>query len=125
MLEIYKLILSQLNTLGIPCYADLYPKALANAKVYPYIVFNFPNTLGVNYADLNLLQIDIWDNKTSMVGIETISEGVDNIFKSLMFNNEKIFVKTYRDKPYRLKLDEEDNGIQRRQYRYIVKTYKK
>jgi len=125
MLDIYKLITTQLKVLNIPSYADLYPKALADSKVYPYIIYNFPNTITANFADLNLMEIDIWDNKTSMVEIETISTSIDDIFKSLLYNNTEIFVKTYRNVPYRLKLDEEDTGIQRRQLRYVVKAYYK
>lgn len=125
MLEIYKLIDAKLSTLSIPVYADLYPKAKTGSKVYPYIIFNFPNTFNLNYSDINQMQIDIWDNKTSVIEIETISKKVDDIFKHLLFNNTEIFVKTYRDKPYRLKLDEIDNGIQRRQLRYVVKAMSK
>lgn len=125
MLEIYKLISAQLKPLNIPTFADLYPKALANDKTYPYIVFNFPNTSSKNFTDINTMEIDVWDNKPSIIEIETISKNVDDIFKSLMFNSETIFVKTYRNTPYRLKLDEIDNGIQRRQLRYVVKAMSK
>ena len=125
MLPIYKLITTQLKVLNIPCYADLYPKALADSKVYPHIIYNFPNTFTANFADLNQMEIDIMDNKTSMVEIETISKSIDDIFKRLLVNNSEMFVKTYRNAPYRLKLDEEGTGIQRRQLRYVVKAYYK
>lgn len=126
MLEIYKLISSQLSTLNIPVFADLYPLELADNKIFPYIIFNFPSTLNKNYSDLNLMEIDIWDNKTSIVEIETIAKQVDDIFKRLKVNDVNMFAQTFRNNPYRLKLDEEENGIQRRQMRYIVKAmYKK
>jgi len=123
MLNIYKLITTQLKTINIPAYADLFP--LNETKIYPYIVYNFQNTNTVNFADLNLMEIDVWSKSTSMVEVETIAESIDEIFKSLLYNDVNIFVKTYRNKPYRLKLDEEENGIKRRQLRYVVKAYKK
>jgi len=123
MLEAYKLVKEQLSTLGIPTFAELYPLALADKKVYPYIVFNFPNTLSANFADVNLLEIDIWDNKTSIIEIETLAKQVDDIFKNLMVTNESMFCNCFRNTPYRLKLDDETNGIQRRQMRYFCKCW--
>ena len=123
MLEVYELVKTQLSTLGIDVHADLYPKALAKSKKYPYIVFNFPNTNNINFADVNLLEIDIWDNKTSIVEIETLAKQVDDIFKNLMITNESMFCNCFRNTPYRLKLDDEANGIQRRQMRYVCKCW--
>jgi len=123
MLEAYELVKTQLSTLNIPVFADLYPKELSDNKVYPYIIFNFPNTISANFADVNAMEIDIWDNKTSILEIETLAKQVDDIFKNLMITNESMFGNSFRNVPYRLKLDEEDNGIQRRQMRYILKCW--
>jgi len=125
MLEAYELIKTQLSTLGVSIFADLYPKALANNKVYPYIIFNFPNTLYANFCDVNLLEIDIWGNKTSIVEIETLAKQVDDIFRNLKVTNESMFCNCFRNTPYRLKLDDEANGIQRRQMRYFCKCWMK
>jgi type I restriction-modification system DNA methylase subunit len=125
LLTLYEYINTKLTPLSIPFYADEYPKDLSENKVYPYVVFYFSNTSTENYADLNLLQIDIWNNKSTPQEIETIADSIDNIFKNLIEDNENMFIKIYRNKPYHLKLDELNNGIQRRQLRYLAKAYYK
>ena len=123
MLDIYALIYSQLSTLNIPTYPDTYPKALANSKVYPYIAFNFPTVFENNYADLNQMQIDVWSNTSNNVEIETITKNVDDLLKDYKQLTDNYYVKIYREKPYRLKLDEIE--VQRRQLRYIVKIFRR
>jgi len=123
MLDVYALIYSQLSTLNIPTYPDTYPKALANSKVYPYIVFSFPTVFENNYADLNQMQIDVWSNTSNNVEVETITKSVDDLLKDYKQLTDNYYVKIYREKPYRLKLDEIE--VQRRQLRYIVKIFRR
>jgi len=123
MLDIYTLIYYQLSTLNIPTYPDTYPKALANSKVYPYIVFSFPAVFENNYADLNQMQIDVWSNTNNNVEVETITKNADDLLKDYKQLTNDYFVRIYREKPYRLKLDEME--VQRRQLRYIVKIFRR
>ena len=123
MLDIYALIYSQLSTLNIPTYPDTYPKLLANSKVYPYIVFSFPTVFENNYADLNQMQIDVWSNTSNNVEIETITKNVDDLLKDYKQLTDNYYVKIYREKPYKIKLDEIE--VQRRQLRYIVKIFRR
>ena len=123
MLDIYALIYSKLSTLNIPTYPDTYPKLLANSKVYPYIVFSFPTIFENNYADLNQMQIDVWSNTSNNVEVETITKNVDDLLKNYKQLTNDYYVKVYREKPYKIKLDEIE--VQRRQLRYIVKIFRR
>lgn len=126
MLSAYELIKTQLEGTGIAdVFADLYPLARVATKTYPYIVFNMPNTGYEDYCDINALEIDIFDNKLDLVEIENLADLVDSIFRKMAIQNSDMFANSFRDKPHRLKLDDDANGIQRRQMRYVFKCWYK
>lgn len=124
MLELYELINSNIESI-CSCYADHYPEDLE--KAYPYAEISFPNISPNNtFSNLNLLQIDIWDDKsTDIREIEGIADEIDKRIKKLQINNDTMQVCIYRNNPYRLKLNDPEVHIQRRQLRYIVRVYYK
>lgn len=124
MLDLYSQINNVLNPICIT-YADHYPATLT--KVYPYIEFSFQYAMPNNtYSDNNLLYVDIWDNKSgSVVEIETLADKVEKALNRLQINNDKMQICIYKNNPFRFPVPDTDINIQRRELRFIVKTYYK
>jgi hypothetical protein len=95
-------------------------------KVYPYAEINSPNVSPNNsFSDNNNLTIDIWDDKdTDITEIEGLTDSIHAVLNRFQQNDVGMNVSINRDKPYRLKLEDPSQGIQRRQLRYIVTVYK-
>jgi hypothetical protein len=124
MLNLYDEIFSLINPI-VDSYAEHYPAD--KERIYPYAEFNFPNVVKNNeFSNLNQLYIDIWDNKSGQVEeIETITDNIVNALNGQKINTNDMFIQIYKDKPFRLKLDDSDINIQRRELRFIVKVYEK
>lgn len=124
MLDLYKLINSQIEEVISNSFADHYPEE--KKKVYPYVEFRFPSVLPNGFGELNLLEVDIWNDKANdITQIETIVDNIDKQLNKFQLNNEIMQVCIFRNNPYRFKINDTDIHIQRRQLRYIVKLYKK
>ncbi len=126
MLNLYDVIYNIINPI-VDSYAEHYPSD--KKKVYPFAEINFPSVSENNeYSDLNQLYIDIWDNKSGQVKeIETIT---DNLINAILQGKNTNTVKTTdmliqfsKDKPFRVKLEDSDINIQRRELRFILKVY--
>lgn len=120
--EIYDTICDLINPI-VPTYADTYPPT--EEKQYPYATITFPTITGNNeYSDNNLLQIDIWNNKSG--DIREIEGIVDSIFKVLykriINDNSKLLI-INKATPWRLVFTDPDILIQRRQLKFIIKSY--
>jgi hypothetical protein len=129
MLDVYTLIYNTLNPI-CNTYADHYPTTLEQEdghKKYPYIEFSFPYAMPNNtFSDNNLLYVDIWDNKSgNIVGIETITDNAEKALNRLQLNNDKMQICIYKNNPCRFPVPDTDINIQRRELRFIVKTYLK
>jgi len=128
MLELYALINSKIEPI-CSCYVDHYPEK--EKKVYPYTEIRFPSVLPNDFcdgdlSDLNLLEIDIWDDKgTDITGIEQITNAVHKELKRFRFGDEALYVSISANTPSRLSPPDPEIHIQRRQLRYIVTVYYK
>lgn len=122
MLNLYKEIYNLVRPI-VSTYSEHYP--IGKDKIYPYAEINIPNAVpGNEYANLNILQIDIWNNKSGQVQeIESITDSIYNILNKKKVMTDDMLIQIYRFNPCRLKLDDEDPHIQRRQLKFICKTY--
>ena len=124
LLDIYKLINSKIEEICSNSFADYYPEE--KKKIYPYVEFKFPSTQPNGFSELNSLDIDIWNNKANDIfEIETITENIDKQLNKLQVNNETMQLCIFRNNPYKLRINDPDIHIQRRQLRYILKVYYK
>lgn len=124
MLNLYTLLKSIINPI-CPCSIDHFLET--ETKVYPYVEIKFPNTLPNNsFSDKNLLEIDIWDDKsTDIREIEGIADAINLALNRLQYNDLVMNVSINRNTPYRLNLPDPIIHIQRRQLRYVVVVYRK
>lgn len=91
---------------------------------FPYVVFDFPNSIDSGYLENYVLDIDVWDVATDTTALETLIGNIDNAIhqKSLMVDGKLGFV-IYRQN--RLTLTDDDPRIRRRKYTYEMRTYQK
>lgn len=93
---------------------------------YPYVVFNFPsnNPLGSN-AEGAILEMDIWNkekpNYDALTETENLADLIENKLKDIRhLDDDFLFIFT---KLNRLSPPDEDQDIERRRLRFLVKTY--
>ena len=92
--------------------------------VYPYVVFDLPNSVDSGTLENFVLDIDVWDNKTDTTALETLINTIDEALhkKTILLNDKMAFV-IYREN--RLTLTDDEPSIRRRKYTYQVRTYQK
>ena len=116
MNKLLKLILDTLKSKHPRVYHENAPK---NAE-YPYIVFNINDGLKSHRDDL-ILTIDIWDRNNSSMVIEDLADTIDKLLDEANLPNEFVLPTFYRQQ--RLKVEDPDKTLKRRQLRFNVQTY--
>ncbi|MBU5289991.1 DUF3168 domain-containing protein [Paraclostridium bifermentans] len=87
---------------------------------YPYIVFNIFDGLKTHRDDL-ILTIDIWDRNDSSMRVEDLTDKIDFLLHEKNLPNEFVLPTFYREQ--RLKVEDPDKKLKRRQLRFSVQTY--
>ncbi|MBU3176091.1 hypothetical protein KPL47_06880 [Clostridium estertheticum] len=122
MVALYEILSNIIETI-CPCFVDHYPTTLD--KVYPYVEISFPNVTPNNsFSDNNLLEVSIWHNlDTDIRAIETITDTIHKLLNKTHYLTSNMHVSINREIPYRVVLNDEMIGIQRRKLRYKVTIY--
>ena len=97
--------------------------------VFPYVVFNLPNSNMLETREDFVLEIDIWDRNKDTTVLETLTGNIDGNshilnptgIDRLLIKTNTLSIKFYKEN--RLVLEDSDKQINRRQLRYIVQTY--
>lgn len=116
MNKLLELILQTLKSKHDRVYHEV---ALDNVE-YPYIVFNISDGFKSHRDDLTLI-IDIWDRNTSSMNIEDLTDKIDKLFDEANLPNEFVLPTFYRSQ--RLKIEDPDTKLKRRQLRFDIQTY--
>ena len=104
----------------------LHPRVFFNVApddaVFPYVVFDLPNSVDSGDLENYVMDIDVWDTNTDTTTLETLIGTIDNALhrKSIVLGGKMGFV-IYREN--RLTLTDDDKRIRRRKYIYQVRTY--
>lgn len=119
-LELRTELQSILKTLHARVFFNVAP----DDAVFPYVVFDFPNSVDSGTLENYVLDIDAWDDSTDTTALETLIGTIDNALhqKAIMLDGKMGFV-IYREN--RLTLRDDDPRIRRRKYVYQVRTYQK
>ena len=117
-LELRREIQKILKTLHARVFFSVAP----SDAVFPYVVFDLPNSVDSGDLENFVLDIDVWDVATNTTTLETLIGTIDNALhrKSVMLDGKMGFV-IYREN--RLVLTDDDKRIRRRKYIYQVRTY--
>ena len=116
MNKLLKLIRESLRTQHDRVYHENAPE---DAK-YPYIVFNIFDGIKTHRDDL-ILTIDIWDRNDSSMEIEDLTDKIDDFLHEKNLPNEFVLPTFYREQ--RLKVEDPDKKLKRRQLRFSIQTY--
>jgi hypothetical protein len=89
--------------------------------VYPYLVYNLPNSTDDGTLENFVLDVDGWDNTTITTALETLMDAADKELhrKTVVVGNLSLTL--YREN--RLPLEDDDKRLRRRKYIYQVRTY--
>jgi hypothetical protein len=120
VLEIKESIKAILNTL----HARVFYNDAPDDAIYPYVVFNLPNSIDSGTLENFVLDVDVWDDNSDTTDLETLIGNIDSQLhkKSVVIDNKLGFV-IYREN--RIPLDDEDVRIKRRKYVYQLRSYEK
>jgi len=128
-MDIIELQTALTTFLKTKCARSYYRKSPPNAT-YPYIVYDFPNSLEKYLREDLMLEIDLWDNSNLTETIDTLVGDVDGdgdiraptgLHRKMFYEDSALCAKLYREN--RLSITDEDPRIEHRQLKYIVQTY--
>lgn len=116
MNKLLELILQTLKTK----HSRVYHENAPDNAVYPYIVFNIDDGFKSHRDDLMLI-IDIWDRNSSSIAIEDLTDSIDKLLDEANIFNEFVLTTFYRQN--RMKVEDPDVKLKRRQLRFNAQTY--
>ncbi len=117
MNSLLKIVKNHLKTKHDRVYHEEAPN---NAK-YPYIVFEITQGLKNSMRDDLILMVDIWDRNKDTMPIEDLTDTIDKLFHEANLPSENVLPTFYRET--RLKVDDPDKTLKRRQLRFAIHTY--
>lgn len=116
MNKLLELILQTLKSKHDRVYHEVAP----DITEYPYIVFNVSDGFKSHRDDLTLI-IDIWDRNSSSFEIEDLTDTIDSLLDEANIYNEFVLTTFYRQT--RMKVEDPDIKLKRRQLRFNIQTY--
>ena len=119
-IEIRKSIQEILKTIHARVFFHVAP----DTAVYPYVVFDLPNSIDSGTLENFVMDIDVWDDNLDTTDLETLISAIDvELHKKSVVIDDKVGFTIYREN--RMTLTDEDPSIRRRKYIYQVRTYQK
>ncbi|WP_416149503.1 hypothetical protein ACM26V_00440 [Salipaludibacillus sp. HK11] len=93
--------------------------------IYPYIVYDLPNSVKGNSMENFVFELDFWDNKTDTTELEILCDHVNNDQDGLdgktLLVTETLGLTFYLEN--RRQLRDPDKQLKRRQYVYQVRAH--
>lgn len=90
----------------------VYHQRATDQAVFPYIVYNLPNSFDNEQQEVFNLDVDVWDKGNDTTPIETLSGDLWRVLNRFEYIDPNIQFTVYRAS--RLTLDEDDINIKRR-----------
>jgi hypothetical protein len=120
VVELRKVILSALKTV----HPRVYHQSAPDNAVYPYFVYNLPNSVDDGSLEQFVLDIDCWDISLDTTALETLINSADKVLhRKTIVVDDNLSMTFYRNN--RLTLTDEDPRIRRRKYIYEVRTFER
>ena len=122
VIEIREIIQTALNSV----HPRVYYQTAPDTAVFPYLVYDLPNSTDDGTLEQFVLDVDAWDRPSN--GDTTIVEIlIDSADKSLhrktITVDDNLAVTFYREN--RLTLTDDDPNIKRRKYIYKIRTFER
>ena len=121
VIEIREIIQTALKSI----HSRVYYRIAPDTAVFPYLVYDLPNSADDGTLEQFVLDVDAWDDTNGDTTIVEIL--IDNADKSLhrktITVDDVLAVTFYRES--RLTLTDDDPNIKRRKYIYQVRTFER
>ena len=99
----------------------VYHEHAPSDAVFPYLVYEVTEGFKNGCRDDLTLIIDIWDRNQSSMEIEELTDTIDRLFDNANLPTDYVLPTFYRES--RLKIEDPDKTLKRRQLRFSVQTY--
>ena len=117
-IELRKALLDLLKTQHSQVYFQIAP----DDAVFPYVVYDLPNSVDDGTLENFVLDIDVWDIDTDTTVLETLISNIDNVLhRKTIYIADTVNAILYREN--RMTLADDDKRIRRRKYIYQARTY--
>jgi hypothetical protein len=122
IVELRKIIKASLKT----AHSRVFHEHAPDNSLYPYLVYDLPNSNDDGSLEQFVLDIDGWDYPANgdTTALETLMDNVDKqLHRKTVVINGTLSMTFYREN--RLSLKDDDPRIKRRKYVYQVRTHEK
>jgi hypothetical protein len=116
--ELRKAIQASLKSIHTRVYFQHAP----DNAVYPYLVYDLPNSTDDGLMERFVLEVDGWSNSKDTNEVETLMDSMDKeLHRRVVIVNGELALILYREN--RLAPIDDDPRIRRRKYVYQIRTY--
>ena len=121
VIELRKII----NTVLKSIHPRIYYRSAPETAVFPYLVYDLPNSTDDGTLEQFVLDVDAWDTSSGdTTGLETLIDSADkSLHRKTITVDDNLAVTFYRET--RLTLTDDDPNIKRRKYIYQVRTFER
>jgi hypothetical protein len=119
VIELRKAINTALKTV----HPRVYFQAAPDDAIFPYLVYDLPNSVDDGYLEQFVLDVDGWDTTTDTTVLETLMDNMNKSLDGMTSTVDGLIMSFYLDN--RLSLLDDDPRIRRRKYTYQVRTYQR
>ena len=121
VIEIRKIINIALKNI----HPRVYYRTAPGTAVFPYLVYDLPNSTDDGTLEQFVLDVDAWDTSSGdTTGLETLIDSADkSLHRKTITVGDNLAVTFYRET--RLTLTDDDPNIKRRKYTYEVRTFER
>ena len=121
VIEIRKIINIALKSI----HPRVYYRTAPDTAVFPYLVYDLPNSTDDGTLEQFVLDVDAWDSiNGDTTALETLIDNADkSLHRKTITVDDDLAVTFYRES--RLTLTDDDPNIKRRKYIYQVRTFER
>lgn len=102
--------------------ARVHAEQAPDDAVYPFVVYDLPNSIDDGVMENFVLELDFWDDKTDTTELEALCEDVDSaLHRRTVKVSSSLAATFYREN--RLQIRDTDKRLRRRQYVYQVRVH--
>lgn len=112
---------TELNKILKEIHPRVYYMKAPDTAIFPYLVYDLPQSYFEDNLEVFNLDVDIWDDKTDTTEIETLAQSVWNGLNSCYFINEDMQFSIHRQT--RLTVEDDDPRIRRRTLIFTLRYY--
>lgn len=87
---------------------------------YPFVLFRLGSSSALDRLDMIDLEIDLWDDQSSTIDLEILTDKVDKALNRFTGGNKHVFYTIYRES--RLSIHEPEKRLKRRQLVFNIRV---